>query len=261
MTAAEGAAWLARPFTRAPIVATRHFARERGSSTPARALARLTSRAVSRDIAISRFVAGTVRGPTVLIPNGVPDRPAAGLESTTVLMMQRLDPEKQPDVGLEAWALSGLGDRGWRLVVAGIGDLRPAMEHLCRELGIEGSVCFVGQVEETDQLLAGAAVFLAPAPAEPFGLSVVEAMAHGVPVAAADGGAHRETVGGDGLLFTAGDPAAAAAALATLAGDPALRRAMGARLRRRQQEQFSLRGHVDQLEALYAEVVAAAATR
>ncbi len=257
MTAAEGAAWLARPVTRAPIVATRHFARERGSSAPARALARLTSRAVSRDIAISRFVADTVRDPTVLIPNGVPDRPAAGLESTTVVMMQRLEPEKQPDVGLRAWARSGLGDRGWRLVVAGIGDLRPAMEHLVGELGVEGSVRLVGQVEDTDQLLAGAAVFLAPAPAEPFGLSVVEAMAHGVPVVAADGGAHRETVGEDGLLFAAGDAAAAAAALATLAGDPALRRAMGTRLRRRQQEQFSLRGHVDQLEALYAEVVAA----
>ena len=261
MTTAEGAAWLARPFTRAPIVATRHFARQRGSNPPARVLARLTSRALSRDIAISRFVADTVHGPTILIPNGVPDRPAAALASTTVVMMQRLDPEKLPDVGVRAWAQSGLAGQGWRLVVAGVGDLRPTLEGLVHELGVEDSVCFAGQVEDTDLLLAGAAVLLAPAPAEPFGLSVVEAMAHGVPVVAADGGAHRETVGEDGLLVAAGDPAAAAAALSTLAGDPALRRAMGARLRRRQQERFSLEGHVDQLEALYARVVAGAAAR
>lgn len=254
MTKAETAAWLARPRTRAPIVATRHFARERGSSTPARLLTRLTARSIAQDIAISGFVADTVRGPTVLIPNGVPDRPAATLESTTVVMLQRLDREKRPEVGLEAFARSGLGDRGWRLVVAGAGALRPELERLAGRLGIGGSVRFAGQVADTDALLAGAAVLLAPAPAEPFGLSVVEAMAHGVPVIAADGGAHRETVGEDGVLVPVGDPTATAAALVTLAGDLALRRAVGARLRRRQQERFSLTAHVDRLEALYHQV-------
>lgn len=258
MTAAEGAAWLARPRTRAPAVATRHFARERGSSRPARLLSRLTTRSLSRDIAISRFVADTVGGPTVLIRNGVPDRPAASLDSTTVVMLQRLDPEKMPDVGLRAWARSGLADRGWCLVVAGSGDLRPAMEALAGELGVGRSVRFAGQVGDTDRLLAGASILLAPAPAEPFGLSVVEAMAHGLAVVAADGGAHRETVGEDGLLVPVGDASAAAAGLVTLADDPARRRAMGARLRRRQQERFSLDRHVDQLEALYRRVVAEA---
>ncbi len=127
MTAAEGAAWLAHPFNRAPIVATRHFARERGSSTPARALARVTSRALARDVAISQFVADTVAGPTVLIRNGVPDRPQADLASPTVVMMQRLNSEKMPDIGIRAWALSGLADQGWRLVVAGLGELGPSL--------------------------------------------------------------------------------------------------------------------------------------
>ncbi len=63
----------------------------------------------------------------------------------------------------------------------------------------------VGHVAETDALLAGASILLAPAPREPFGLSVVEAMAHGLPVVAAGGGAHLETVGDDGLLFPRGD--------------------------------------------------------
>ncbi len=255
MTAAEGAAWLAHPLNRAPIVATRHFARQRGSSRPARALARVTTRALAREVAISQFVAEAVAGPTVLIRNGVPDRPQAELASTTVVMLQRLNCEKMPDVGLRAWALSGLADRGWRLVVAGLGDLGPSLTRLAVDLGVDRSVCFAGQVEDTDRLLAGSSILVAPAPAEPFGLSVVEAMAHGVPVVAADGGAHRETVGDSGALFAVGDPRAAADALVTLGRDVDLRRAMGSRLRRRQQELFSLSRHVDELEALYRLVV------
>ncbi len=261
MTTAEGAAWLAHPLNRAPIVATRHFARERGSSRPARALARVTAHALSRDVAISQFVADTVAGPTVLIRNGVPDRPQADLESTTVVMMQRLNTEKMPDVGIRAWAQSGLAGRGWRLVVAGLGELGPSLAHLAADLGVEDSVCFAGQVEDTDRLLAESSILVAPAPAEPFGLSVVEAMAHGVPVVAADGGAHRETVGDSGVLFAVGDPEAAAEALATLGGDVGRRREVGSRLRRRQQERFSLSRHVDELESLYRLVVDEAAGR
>ncbi|MGH9079506.1 MAG: glycosyltransferase [Acidimicrobiales bacterium] len=262
MTTAEVAAWLAHPLNRAPIVATRHFARERGSSPLARAVARLTARSLSLDVAISRYVAETVRGPTFLIRNGVPDRPASDLESPTVVMMQRLDTEKMPDVAIRAWALSRLADRGWRLVVAGVGVLGPALAGLVDELGVADSVCFAGQVEDTDRLLAEASILMAPAPAEPFGLSVVEAMAHGVPVVAADGGAHRETVGQDGLLFPPGDPEAAAAALVALSRDAALRQDMGERLRRRQRELFSLEHHVDELESLYYRLVGEeAATR
>ncbi len=255
MTAAEGAAWLARPVQRAPVVATRHFAQRRGSSPLARTLARVTSRVVRQDIAISRFVAESIGSPSVVIPNGVPDRPQAPLETPTVVMLQRLDTEKATDVGIHAFARSGLAGGGWRLVVAGEGVLRPSLAQLVETLDMGGAVELVGHVARTDQLLAGASVLLAPAPREPFGLSVVEAMAHGLPVVAAGGGAHLETVGGDGLLFRPGDPEAAARSLARLGADPGLRRTVGHALRRRQQERFTLSLHVDRLEQLYARIV------
>jgi glycosyltransferase involved in cell wall biosynthesis len=236
-------------------VATRHFARDRGSSATARWLARITSRALTSDIAISQFVADSITGPSVLIPNGVSDHPQADLESTQVVMLQRLDTEKAPEVGVRAWAISGLGDEGWRLVIAGKGALRPALARLVDDLDIAGSVDFVGHVADTDRLLTGSSLLLAPAPAEPFGLSVVEAMAHGVPVIAARGGAHVETVGEDGELFAPGDPTEAAAALVRLGQDAVLRRHVGARLRQRQQDMFSLPRHVDRLEELYRQVV------
>jgi len=261
MTAAEGAAWLARPLQRAPVVATRHFPGGRGTGAPARLLARMTSRAICRDIAISQFVADGIDGPSVLIPNSVPDQAQATLESPTVVMLQRLTTEKDPAVGIRAWASSSLGSRGWRLVVAGVGDLRPSLIDLVHDLGVGSSVEFAGLVSDTDRLLDGSSMLLAPAPAEPFGLSVVEAMSHGVPVIAAGGGAHVETVGEDGILFDPGDAEAAANALAALAGDRARRLRIGGRLRDRQRRLFALPHHLDRLELLYREVIRESARR
>jgi glycosyltransferase involved in cell wall biosynthesis len=255
MTAAEAAAWLARPLQRSPIVATRHFAEDRGSGTLARMLTHITTRALARDIAISQFVADSVSGPTVLLYSAVPDRPQASLDSPTVLMLQRMTAEKSPEVGIRAWAASGLGAEGWRLVVAGVGDRSVSMTTLAHQLGVTDSVEFVGQIADTDKLLDETSVVLATAPAEPFGLSVVEAMSHGVPVVAADGGAHTETVGDDGLVFPVGDAQAAAKELVSLAQDPARRQKVGGALRDRQQRMFSLEQHLDGLELIYRQVL------
>jgi glycosyltransferase involved in cell wall biosynthesis/GT2 family glycosyltransferase len=254
MTAAEACAFLAHPFHDTPIVATRHFAAERGSTALRRALARFTARPIGADVAISEFVARSVAGTTTLIPNGVVGRPQAPLDAPVVIMLQRLDEEKAPDIGIRAWAASGLGSRGWTLVIAGSGVLRPALERLVDELGCTSSVSFTGLISDTDGLLADSSILLAPAPAEPFGLSVVEAMSHGLAVVAAAGGAHVETVGDAGILFPPGDAGAAASALTRLADDAVERRAVGAALRFRQQERYSLALHLDRLESLYRSV-------
>jgi glycosyltransferase involved in cell wall biosynthesis len=256
MTAAEAAAWLARPWQRSPIVATRHFARDRGSSTMARGLAAVTSRAIACDIAISQFVADSISGPSVVIPNGVPDRDQAPLDTATVVMLQRLEAEKATDVGIHAWARSGLADRGWRLLVAGRGGLQGSLVQLALDLGVADSVEFLGYVADTGKLLSEASVLMAPGHLDGFGLSVVEAMAHGVPVVAARAGGHLETLGDDGLLFPPGDPGAAARALVRLQEDLSFRRSVGSALRRRQRDLFSLPRHVDRLEVVYRQVIA-----
>jgi len=256
MTTAEASAYLAHAIDDAPIVATRHFAADRGSSPVRRTLARITARPIVADVAISEFVGRNVTEITSLIHNGVAEKPQAPLEAPVVVMMQRLDDEKAPDVGIRAWDRSGLAEHGWRLVVAGSGVLRTDLEYLVDRLDCRDSIEFVGQVADTDGFLAAASVLLAPAPAEPFGLSVVEAMSHGLAVVAAGGGAHVETVGETGLLFPPGDIDAAAAALRRLVDNPELLRSIGHALRYRQQERFSLAMHLDRLEALYRSVIA-----
>lgn len=254
MTAAEAAAVAALPRHQAPIVATRHFPDRRGRRLP-KPLARLIANRLAEQVAISQFVVQGIAEPCVLIHNGVAERARAALENPHVLIMQRLDPEKEPALGIRAWARSGLARKGWRLTVAGEGRLSARLRSLAEELGVSESISFRGWTADTDALLEASSMFLAPPPAEPFGLAVVEAMAHGVPVVAADGGAHPETLGYEGFLFPPGDVAAASARLVALAEDPGLRRAEGDRLRLRQQELFSLDRHVDALEELYLSVL------
>lgn len=258
MTAAELAGVATRPRHRARVVATRHFAAGRGSNALVRAAGRALAGGLTAQVSISRFVAGSVGAPSVVIPNGVPPAEQAALAGRTVVLLQRLDREKSPATALHAWAASALPARGWTLLVAGRGALADDLRSLARALDIEDSVRFLGYVRDTAALLAEASVFLATAPAEPFGLAVVEAMAHGLPVVAADGGAHRETVAGEGLLFPPGDAARCAALLDRLGEDDALRWRVGTALRRRQQELFGLDGHVDALAKLYGSLTGSA---
>jgi len=256
MTSAEAASFLAGLRKRRPVVATRHFAAGRGTGWRNRMLARVTAAPIAHDIAISSYVAEMAGGPTVLIPNAVEDCPQASLRHPQVLMLQRLDVEKAPEVGIRAWAASGLGARGWRLVIAGNGILAPALRSLVHDLDCQDSVDFAGLVADTDGLLASTSILLAPAPAEPFGLAVTEAMAHGVAIVAAAGGGHLETVADAGVLFPPGDVEAAGQALVDLADDPDRLRSVGAALRQRQRDCFAMPLHIDRLEALYRDTLA-----
>ena len=64
MTVAEAVAVAARPLHRAPVVATRHFAAQRGASRGGRLLAPWIARGLQREIAVSEFVASRVGATT-----------------------------------------------------------------------------------------------------------------------------------------------------------------------------------------------------
>jgi glycosyltransferase involved in cell wall biosynthesis len=252
MTAAETAAALTQRRSGAALVTTRHFAQKRGRSLSGRAAATLIGRTVHQELAISEFVAGAVSS-DVIVYHGIEPRPAVTAEGRRIVVIQRLQPEKSTDVAISAFAASGLAADGWEMVVAGAGASRVELESLAASCRVEGAVRFVGRVEDVDALRATAGMQLATAGTEHFGLSVLEAMAVGLPVVAADGGAHRELIGPGGgqLLFPVGDVAAAATCLKSLAADVGLRQRLGADLRARQQQMFSLAAHGEALERAY----------
>ena len=71
MSAAESAAVLARPWHRAPVVATRHFADRRGGPRTSGTAVRLLARGLTAEVSISAFVARQTGPGSVVIPNGV----------------------------------------------------------------------------------------------------------------------------------------------------------------------------------------------
>src|SRR5205814_1010334 len=92
MTTAEAVAVATRPLHRAPVVSTRHFAAERGSSTLGALIAPWIAPRLAREIAVSDFVAERLEHrPDAVVRNGV--RPTDCLwraESRVVLVLQRL---------------------------------------------------------------------------------------------------------------------------------------------------------------------------
>lgn len=260
MTAADLVALATRPVVRAPVVSTLHFAKPRGSSRVRRALWAPMARLVAEQVAISDFVARSSGLRCTTIPNAVPDPgppPPPEERRPVVLVAQRLEAEKATTLAVDAWAASGLADRGWELHVAGEGSEAGALADRARRRGVEGSIRWLGFVDDLDPLRDEASILLATAPAEPFGLSVVEAMAAGLPVVAARGGGHLETLGPvrGAALFRPGDAAAGAVALAGLAADPRGRARYGERLRARYEQAYTVDRHVDALERVYARAV------
>jgi glycosyltransferase involved in cell wall biosynthesis len=241
MTAADLAGVLGRR-RRVPVVSTRHFASPRGSSVISRWIARSVARRVTAQIAISEFVSRNVEGPNRVVYTGVETADACAIErEPIVLVAQRLEAEKRTDVALRAWSMVK-DRRDWRLQIAGSGAQLSQLVRLASELGISDSVDFVGFQTDVAALYARASIFLAPTPREGLGLSVIEAMSHALPVVAAGGGGHLESVGpvSGSALFAPDDAEAAAVQLERLVGSAEERRRYGEALQERQRSVFNL---------------------
>ncbi len=255
MTAADLAAAVARAVDRRgpAIVSTRHFAQPRGSRGPG-AIYRAVERTLDAEIAISHAVASSIGAPSTVVYSGVTSPSAVSRRrAPTVLMVQRLEAEKRTDVGIRAFAASGIADDGWQLQIAGEGAEREALEALANRLGVTKYVTFLGFRADIAERMDAAGLLLAPTPNEGLGLAVLEAMAWGLPVVASDAGGHSDLLGGiqGAGLFRPDDAEDAAAQLRRLVGDARARRGLGRAQRARQQEKFTLRAQADGTEAVY----------
>ena len=144
-----------------------------------------------------------------------------------VLSVGRLDPLKRLDLLLEAAAL----EPALRVVIAGDGPERPALEARARELGLGERALFLGRVSEeelTELYATCGAVFYAPVD-EDFGMVPLEAFRSCKPVVTApDAGGPLDVVRDDetGLVVEA-EPRAVAAALARRLAEPETARRLG----------------------------------
>ena len=212
--------------------------------TPVVTMVRIAARVLpTAVIANSQSTLDTLpRRGVVLASPVIPDSvamPAAldhiGSRPLTVGLVGRLSPWKGQDVFLRAFALAfPHGPERAHLigsVMFGEQDWERHLHILVRDLGLTGRVDFRGFREDIWSEFAelDVAVHASTTP-EPFGQVVLEAMAAGVPVIAADEGGPSEVVtdGVDGLLVPPRDPKVLAAALRHLAQDADLRASLQA---------------------------------
>jgi glycosyltransferase involved in cell wall biosynthesis len=169
-----------------------------------------------------------------------PARPVRG----QLLCVGVLGRHKGQDLLVEA--LASLADRDWRCVLAGSPDRDPDFVEQLRaritRLGYDHRVRLTGVLTGAalSHAYATADLLVAPSRSETYGMTVTEALAHGLPVLAADVGGLPEALGctadgtRPGQLIPPGDPVALAAALAGWLGDEHRRHRLRAAVRQRQ---------------------------
>jgi sugar transferase (PEP-CTERM/EpsH1 system associated) len=202
-------------------------------------------RVIINGVDVHRFTPGESRG------NG----PCPGKDPASLVIghVARLDPIKNQSMLLRAFELVRRQVPGARLVMAGEGPARGALERLAHELGLAGSVEFLGEVRDTATLYRGFDVFALSSVSEGTSMSILEAMASGVPVVAtAVGGTPALVRHGElGVLVPEGDSGAMAEAIVRLAFDPEHRRSLGASARAFTVANLSEDAMLDQYLQLY----------
>lgn len=164
------------------------------------------------------------RAPVVALPNPLPfPYPAQATwaqESRIVLAVGRLTPAKGFDDLIQAWSIAQNAMVGWTLRIVGEGEQRGELEQLAARLGVAESVQLPGTTSAVEQEYRQAAMFCLSSRYEGFGLVLVEAMAHGLPVVSTNCEAGPRSLlrnEDNALVVTPGDVAGLAQAILRLA--------------------------------------------
>jgi len=254
---------------------------EHGRHLPDPWLARLIDRMASRRtdwvVAVSESVAAHLRAHVVadprrviVIPNGIATaqfahlgdraglRRALGIADRQLIIgsIGRLEPVKGFDVMLKAFALlrgRWSGAAGVRLVVAGDGSERAALQAQAARLGIAEAVHLLGWRDDVHDLHAAFDLFTLSSRSEGMSISLLEAMSAGLCPVVTDVGGNGEVLGPglQDLLAGCEDPAKLAATWERVLADPGRRSAAAAAAQRRAREHFDVSQMVARYEALY----------
>jgi glycosyltransferase involved in cell wall biosynthesis len=248
-------------------------------------LHRVTLRQVSRVIAVSRAVERALVEQKIfparkitVIPNSMDfhsfyyslrdfDREAfrQGLNvppgSLLVGTIGELKRQKGHEEFLRAASIIARENDSAHFVIAGADNTRTnehrlALERLVGELGLTARVHFTGWLDEVAPLLSALDVYVSASRTESFGLTIVEAMAAGLPVVATATEGAREIIDreGSGILVAVGDHEALATSVLRLLEDENERERMGTFASAQVRARYSLESMVEATEKVYFEV-------
>jgi glycosyltransferase involved in cell wall biosynthesis len=143
----------------------------------------------------------------------------------TLLAVGRLEEQKGFDLLIEAFCYSAFDHPGWNLAILGDGPLRSSLAEQIKRSGLENRIYLAGRVGNIGDWYKAADLFVLSSRFEGFPNTLVEAMAHGLPVVSFDCDTGPRDIirhDVDGLLVTNGDVVALGDALGRLMADEAL---------------------------------------
>ena len=201
-----------------------------------------------------------LRQPIIVVPPGLdlpaePAAPPAASAPRVALFFSRITPKKNVLGLVGVWA--AVRPAGWKLVIAGPDDgghadaVRAAVERA----GIAGDVTVLGPQygADKDRLFRGAALFVLPSFSENFGIVILEALGHALPVITTTGTPWQELPRAGAGWWVDPDPAALERALREAVARPdAELRAMGERGRVIAREGYGWSGVTARMRAAYA---------
>jgi glycosyltransferase involved in cell wall biosynthesis len=204
------------------------------------------------------------------IPNGVPLSPSfanhrqnlrelLGLPSKAfvAVFVGRLSVEKAPGFLLSTWPAIQKKRPDSILLFVGDGPERVVLEERVRQKGLEGSVQFSGRVDNVNDFLGAADVYVLPSTTEGMSLALLEAMAGGLAVVATRVGGTVDVIkdGENGLLFDVGDREGFVQCLAKLMDLKELRGELGKKARKTVEQYFNLNDMANTYLRLYGSLV------
>jgi glycosyltransferase involved in cell wall biosynthesis len=260
--------------------ATGLVGRERAFGTIDRLLMEFTRRVVAVSHTHARYLSESEhieRDRITVIENGVDlslwplaskeekraARAALGLDADrpVVLMVAAMRPEKAHEALLHAVARMKVDGRRPRVLLAGDGERRGALEALAESLGVRGDVEFLGVRRDVARLLHAADAVVLPSRAvvETLPLAVLEAMASGTPVIASAVGSVPDVVrdGETGFLIPPADAAVLASRIGYILDDGDRADDMRARAREWVAARYSIESTAARYQTLFEEVMAA----
>jgi len=144
-----------------------------------------------------------------------------------------------------------------RLFVFGQGKIKYELIKQAEHLKISAKVFFLPSISNTAEVLQEIDIFVMPSLQEGLGLSILEALACGVPVVASNVGGIPSIIKHDvsGLLVEPGNPMALAGAIMHLMEDRNLAMRLGQKGRHEVEERFNLGKMAADIEKIYAEAI------
>lgn len=236
---------------------------------------RVIGRLATRFIAVSSLDAERMvslehvpREKVMVIPNAHVPRPRSatgdmrqelgiGADTPLVAVVSVLRPQKALSVLLDAYSEVRDAVPSAHLVIAGDGPCRSELEQQARELGLTGTIHFLGARTDVDAILSAADVAAMSSDFEGTPLVTYECMANRTPLVATAVGGLPDVVedGRTGLLVARRDPSALAAAVTSLLLDPVKRERIAVAAADRL-DSFTIEAAVRRFAALYESLAA-----